>query len=133
MEHDDLERLLVEHTDAWNAHDLDRLMRLFAPDCVFHASAGPDAEGATYVGHDRVRSAFAAVLASMPDAQWREGRHHVLGDRDGVSRWRLTATTVDGARLDVLGCDFLTVDDAGRLVRKNSFRKQRVSPASGPR
>src|SRR5690606_11516594 len=67
MEHDDLERLLVEHTDAWNAHDLDRLMRLFAPDCVFHASAGPDAEGATYVGHDRVRSAFAAVLASMPD------------------------------------------------------------------
>ena len=41
MEHDDLERLLVEHTEAWNSHDLDRLLGLFAFDCVFEASGGP--------------------------------------------------------------------------------------------
>jgi len=47
----------------------------------------------------------------------------------GVSEWHLTGTLPDGSRLDVLGCDFLTVS-AGLIVRKNSFRKQRppVSP-----
>jgi hypothetical protein len=41
-----------------------------------------------------------------------------------VSEWRLTGTFRDGARIDVLGCDFLTVRD-GLVVRKSSFRKQR--------
>ncbi len=40
MSHDEdgMTRLLVEHIDAWNSHDLDRLMGLFADDCVFEAS-----------------------------------------------------------------------------------------------
>jgi hypothetical protein len=37
----------------------------------------------------------------------------------------LTGTRPDGSRLDVLGCDFLTVR-GDRIVRKSSFRKQRV-------
>jgi hypothetical protein len=103
VERDDLERLLVEHTDAWNSHDLDRLMRLFADDCVFEASAGPESHG--------------------------HGRHFVIADDYGVSEWRLTATLVDGTRVDVLGCDFLTVR-GDKVVRKNSFRKQRP-PVAG--
>lgn len=124
MKHDDLHRLLIEHTEAWNAHDLDRLMRLFADDCVFDASAGPDVHGRRFEGRAEVRAAFADVVSSMPDAQWGDSHHHVLADDYGVSEWRLTATRGDGSRLDVLGCDFLTVRD-GRIVRKNSFRKQR--------
>lgn len=124
MERDDLQRLLVEHTDAWNAHDLDRLMNLFADDCVFDASAGPDVHGQRFDGRDAVRSAFADVLSSMPDAHWGEGRHVVLAPDYGLSEWRLTGTRGDGSRLDVLGCDFLTIRD-GRIARKNSFRKQR--------
>jgi len=65
----DLEALLVEHTDAWNSHDLDRLMRLFADDCIFEASGGPDVDGRRYAGRAEVRAAFAAVLDSMPDAR----------------------------------------------------------------
>lgn len=125
VDSDDLRRLLVEHTDAWNSHDLDRLMALFSDDCVFEASGGPEACGRRFSGRAEVRRAFAAVLDSMPDATWGEGRHHVLTDDGGVSEWRLTATLRDGSRLDVLGCDFLTVRD-GRITRKNSFRKQRV-------
>ena len=128
MEHDDLEHLLIEHTDAWNSHDLDRLMGLFAPDCTFDASGGPDPEGRRFTGRDQVRAAFADVLESMPDANWGEGRHLVVSDEYGISEWRLTGTLRDGSRLDVHGCDFLTVRD-GKIVRKNSFRKQR--PPSG--
>ena len=59
----------------------------------------------------------------MPDANWGDARHVALSDDVGVSEWRLTATLLDGGRIDVLGCDFLTVRD-GKIVRKNSFRKQ---------
>ena len=127
MENDALERLLIEHTDAWNSHDVDRLMSLFADDCVFDASSGPESHGSRFEGREQVRAAFAEVLESMPDANWGGGRHFVLSDDYGVSEWRLTGTRLDGTRIDVLGCDFLTVRD-GNIVRKNSFRKQRPRP-----
>lgn len=129
MNRDDLHRLLVEHTDAWNSHDIDRLMRLFADDCVFDASGGPDATGRRFVGREAVRSAFADVFDSMPDANWGDGRHAVVADDYGLSEWRLTGTLRDGSRIDVFGCDFLTVRN-GLIVRKNSFRKQRPPSAS---
>lgn len=121
---DDLERLLIEHTDAWNSHDLDRLMRLFSDDCVFEASGGLESCGSRFEGRARVRAAFAEVFESMADANWREGRHYVIADDYGVSEWRLTGTLADGRRVDVFGCDFLTIA-GGAIVRKNSFRKQR--------
>lgn len=124
MDRDDVHRLLVEHTDAWNSHDVDRLMALFADDCVFEASGGPDVFGRRFEGRAEVRMAFADVFVAMPDANWGEGRHHVLSEGYGVSEWRLTGTMREGGRLDVLGCDFLTVR-GDRIVRKNSFRKQR--------
>ena len=126
MQRNELERLLIEHTDAWNSHDLDRLMGLFADNCVFEASAGPEFHGRRFEGREQVRTAFAEVFSSMPDANWGDGRHFVISDDYGVSEWRLTGTLVDGSRIDVLGCDFLTVGD-DRIVRKNSFRKQRAS------
>lgn len=123
MKREDLQALLVEHTEAWNSHDLDRLMALFADDCVFEASAGLGPRGSTFEGRMEVRAAFAGVLRSTPDASWGEGRHFALSDDYGVSEWRLTGTKPDGARLDVLGCDFLTVRGQ-EIVRKSSFRKQ---------
>ena len=124
MNSDDLERLLVEHTDAWNSHDIDRLMSLFADDCVFEASGGPEPHGRRFAGRAQVRTAFADVFDSMPDAKWADGRHFPVSGDYGVSEWRLTGTMLDGRRVDVLGCDFLTVRD-NKIVCKNSFRKQR--------
>lgn len=124
MEREDLQRLLGEHTDAWNSHDLDRLMTLFADDCVFQASGGPQFDGRRFDGRDQVRAAFAEVLDSMPDANWGDARHFIISNEYGVSEWRLTGTMADGRRVDVLGCDFITVRE-GKIVRKNSFRKQR--------
>ena len=125
VEREDLERLLIEHTDAWNSHDVDRLMSLFADDCVFEASAGPDSYGQRFDGWTQVKTAFVDVFRSMPDANWGGGHHFVIAEDYGVSEWRLTGTLVDGSRVDVFGCDFLTVRD-DKIVRKNSFRKQRA-------
>ncbi len=124
MDSDDLERLLIEHTDAWNSHDIDRLMGLFADDCLFDASGGPEPCGRRFDGLDQVRTAFGDVFDSMPDAHWGDSRHFVISDDYGVSEWRLIGTLLNGSQVDVLGCDFLTVRN-DKIVRKNSFRKQR--------
>ena len=116
--------LLVAHTDAWNRHDLDGLMEMFADDCVFESSGGDEVCGHRYSGRTEVRDAFAGVFEAMPDANWGQGRHAVMGESDGVSEWVLTGTLGDGRRLEVNGCDFLTVAD-GLITVKNSYRKQR--------
>ncbi|HSP29674.1 MAG TPA: nuclear transport factor 2 family protein [Ilumatobacteraceae bacterium] len=131
MNSDDLEGVLVAHTEAWNSHDIERLMSLFADDCVFDASGGPEFHGRRFVGRDEVATAFADVLDSMPDANWGDGHHYVISEDYGVSEWRLTGTLLDGSRVDVLGCDFLTVSDS-KIVRKNSFRKQRPPVSHAP-
>ena len=120
----DLMELLRVHTDAWNAHDIDGLMELFSEDCVFEASGGTGVTGDRYVGKEAVRAAFSAVFDSMPDARWGDGRHHVIDSGYGVSEWTLTGTRSDGSRIEVNGCDFLTVVD-GAITLKNSFRKNR--------
>ena len=120
--------ILERHNEAWNQHDLEALMLLFDDDCVFEASGGDEACGTRYQGHTEVKRAFAGVLQRMPDAEWGDGRHYALGADYGVSEWTLTGTSPDG-RLEVNGCDFITVRD-GKIVTKNSFRKQRP-PISG--
>ncbi|HEU4917512.1 MAG TPA: nuclear transport factor 2 family protein [Acidimicrobiia bacterium] len=120
----ELETLLVRHIEAWNRHDLDDLMSLFAEDCVFESSGGDEVCGKRYQGHDEVQAAFVQVFASMRDANWGDGRHHIIGPDHAVSEWVLTGTLSDGRRLEVNGCDFLTVRD-GKIILKNSYRKQR--------
>jgi ketosteroid isomerase-like protein len=41
-----LEQAIARYNDAWNAHDLDAIMSMHAPDMVFHNhTAGESAEG----------------------------------------------------------------------------------------
>jgi ketosteroid isomerase-like protein len=119
-----LQEVLANHTDAWNQHDLETLMSLFAEDCVFEASVGDEVCGKRYRGYTEVKEAFAEVLETIPDAQWGNARHYGLAPGYGVSEWTLTGTLPDGRRLEVNGCDLLTVRD-GKIISKNSYRKQR--------
>jgi len=115
--------LLEAFADAWNRHDVDALMSMMTADCVFEASAGNFVNGERHEGQQAVRAAFAAVFAQYPDARWNEARHFVTGDR-GVSEWTFTGTLKDGKRVEVAGCDLLTLRD-GKIAVKNSFRKNR--------
>jgi steroid delta-isomerase-like uncharacterized protein len=114
---------LQAFADAWNRHDIDALMRFMTEDCVFEASAGPDACGTRYSGAEAVRAGFSKVWTTFPDAQWRSPRHFVCGDR-GVSEWTFTGTRADGSRVEVQGCDLFTFR-AGKIAIKNSYRKNR--------
>ena len=119
----DAAELLDRFADAWNRHDLDALMSMMTDDCVFEASAGPQANGQRHEGRAAVRAAFAAVFELFPDARWENPRHVISGNR-AVSEWTFTGTQKDGKRVEVTGCDLLTLRD-GKIAIMNSYRKNR--------
>lgn len=114
---------LQSFADAFNAHDINAIMAHMTEDCVFEASAGPEAVGQRFAGRENVKQAFEDVFASFPDARWNNPRHFIVGDR-GFSEWTFTGTNKDGSRTEVTGCDLFTFKD-GKIAVKNSYRKNR--------
>lgn len=120
--------MLQAFADAWNRHDIDALMSFMSDDCVFEASAGPDACGKQFKGVAAVREGYMEVWATYPDARWGDARHFICADR-GVSEWTFTGTRADGTRVEVNGCDLFTFRN-GKIARKDSYRKNRPPLAS---
>ena len=107
--------------DAFNAHDLDRIMSYFAEECVLQMPRGDRPWGQRFVGKEAVRQGLASRLSGIPDVHY--GEHtHFLCDDVGITKWTLTGNTVAGARVEVLGCDFYTFR-AGKIVEKDSYWK----------
>ena len=115
--------LLDGFANACNAHDVARLLTYMTDDCVFQASAGPNADGEKFSGKEAVKKAFEDVFKTFPDARWDNVRYFISGER-AVSEWTFTGTKQDGSKVEVLGCDLFTVRD-GKIAIKNSFRKNR--------
>jgi steroid delta-isomerase-like uncharacterized protein len=81
-----LEQTIGRYNDAWNAHDLDAIMAMHAPDMVFaNHTAGESAEG------EAVRDHIGAIFETWPDIAFSTRRMYV---RDGlvVQEWTATAT-----------------------------------------
>ena len=107
--------------DAFNRHDLDRIMSFFSADCVLEMPRGPDPWGSRYVGSEAVREGLRTRFAGIPDVRYEDDSHFVSGDI-GVSQWTLRGASVKGERIEVRGCDFYTFRD-GKIVKKDSFWK----------
>lgn len=118
------EDFLQSFVDAFNAHDIQRIMAHMTEDCVFEASAGPDVNGEKFTGQEQVKLAFENVFSNFPDARWSNARHFIRGDR-GFSEWIFTGTKINGTKVEVTGCDIFTFKD-GKIAIKNSYRKNRV-------
>ena len=80
--------LLATYAAAWNRHDLEAIMSMMTPDCIFETSGGPDPCGRRFVGQQAVRTAIAEIFASLPDIRFTAARHFSAGDR-GVSEWTM--------------------------------------------
>jgi ketosteroid isomerase-like protein len=116
-------QMLEAFAAAWNRHDLEALMGFMAEDCEFHAVAGPDLLGRSFVGRDAVREGFALAWQTCPDAAWLDGVHFVCGDR-GVSESTFKGTRADGTRIEARMVDVFTFRN-GKIAIKNAFRKDR--------
>ena len=115
---------LATFTQAWNDHDLDKLMEHMADGCTFMASVGTDVDGTKWEGREEVRKGFASLWDGYPDARFEPvGEDFIVGDR-GCCEWIFTGTkAADGTKVRARGCDVLTFRD-GKILVKNSMRKQ---------
>jgi taurine dehydrogenase small subunit len=109
--------------DAFNRHDVDAVMKVFADDAVFYTVGGAEVYGTKVEGKDAIAAAFSAVWAGMKDAHWDHHSHFVHGDR-AVSEWTFTGTNAEGKRVEAQGADLFTVRD-GKIIVKQAFRKDR--------
>lgn len=114
---------LAAFGDAWNRHDIDALMSFMADDCEFHAVAGPDLLGRSFVGRAAVREGFQLAWQTFPDAAWLDAVHFVCGDR-AVSESTFSGTKADGTRIEARMVDVFTLR-GDKIAVKNAYRKDR--------
>ena len=114
---------LAAFGDAWNRHDIDALMSFMTEDCEFHAGAGPDLLGRSFVGHAAVREGFQLAWLTFHDAAWLDAVHFVCGER-AVSESTFSGTKADGTRIEARMVDVFTLR-GGKIAVKNAFRKDR--------
>ena len=119
----DIRSTLIALADAFNAHDLDRIMSFFADDCVLEMPRGPKPWGARSEGKQQVRAALATRFEGLPDVHYGNAEHFVDETAQaGMSKWTLTGTTREGKMIEVRGCDFYTFRN-GQVTRKDSYWK----------
>ena len=120
----DIRPILLELCAAFKAHDLDRIMELFADECVLDMPRGPDPWGSRYEGKAAVRGALAGRFEGLPDVHYGAAQHFAdAAAQTGISKWTLTGTTRDGRKIEVHGCDFYTFRADGKVLRKDSYWK----------
>jgi steroid delta-isomerase-like uncharacterized protein len=89
---DALAQAIRRYNDAWNAHDVDAIMAMHAPDMTFeNHTAGEVAQG------EAVREHIGGIFSTWPDIRFTTRRLYV---RDGVvtQEWTARATHVNTMR-----------------------------------
>jgi steroid delta-isomerase-like uncharacterized protein len=88
----ELEKTIASYNEAWNAHDLDAIVAMHAPDMVFaNHTAGEIAEG------EAVREHIGRIFETWPDIRF-EGRRTYVRDGLVVQEWTATATHANTMR-----------------------------------
>jgi ketosteroid isomerase-like protein len=122
MTNADRSALLEAFTAAWEAKDVDGLMRLMADECAFRASVGPE-PGVTFSGRDEVRRGFeqflGAVAGPPPETETEAA---LVAEHFAVTRWTNRFPQSDGPPVVVRACDVF--EFAGdRISFKDTYRK----------
>ncbi len=119
----DIVSALEELCASFNVHDLDRVMAMFADDCVLEMPRGDKPWGARLEGKQNVRLAIASRFSGLPDVHYGNVEHFVDETKNaGMSKWTITGTRLDGKKVEANGCDFYIFRD-GKVISKDSYWK----------
>jgi steroid delta-isomerase-like uncharacterized protein len=123
---DQLSATIAAYNDAWNAHDVQRIGSMHAPDMVFeNHTAGERAQGEEALAH------IAGIFESWPDIEFQTRRLYVREDLV-VQEWTASATHVkplrrgelvaepSGKRIEWKGMDVIPFE-AGKVKRKDVY------------
>jgi len=121
-----LQDVIAAYNDAWNAHDLDAIGSMHAPDMVFeNHTAGERAEGPGALEH------IGRIFAAWPDIAFTTRRLYVREDLV-VQEWTAAATHVtelrrgdivappSGRRIEWNGMDVIPFEN-GLIKRKDVY------------
>jgi steroid delta-isomerase-like uncharacterized protein len=121
-----LQAAIAAYNDAWNAHDLDAIMAMHAPDMVFeNHTAHESAQG------EEVRGHIGAIFETWPDIHF-EGRRTYAREGLVVQEWTATATHANrmtrgdlvaeptGRTITWLGLDVIPFE-SGLVKRKDVY------------
>ena len=114
-------RILESLAEAFNDHDLDRIMTFFAEDCSLDMPRGSAPWGTRYVGKVAVREGLQTRFQMLPDVHYGDVRHFAT-ERMGVSEWLVTGTLPSGKAIAARGCDHYEFRE-WKVVRKDSYWK----------
>lgn len=112
--------VIAAFNDAFNRHDVPRIMSLMTADVVFENTA-PAPDGERYEGQAAVTGFWTRLFASTPSAVFEAEDAFAAGDRAAV-RWRYSWTNPDGSPGHVRGVDVFHVR-AGKVAEKLSYVK----------
>jgi steroid delta-isomerase-like uncharacterized protein len=128
---DQLHDTIAAYNDAWNAHDVQLIATMHAPDMVFeNHTAGERAEGSEALAH------IANIFQAWPDIAFATRRLYVREDLV-VQEWTATATHVkplsrgdivaepSGRRIQWNGMDVIPFHD--QLVKRKDVYSDSVS------
>lgn len=115
--------MLKRYSDAWNEHDIKKIMLYMTEDCIFRSGGGEQSYGTQHQGQAEVSERFESIWVQFPDVCFKNARHFTQGDR-GCSEWTFMATSPDGDKLAIDGCDIFTFR-GGKIAVKNTFLKNR--------
>jgi ketosteroid isomerase-like protein len=109
-----LAETIERYNDAWNAHDVDAIVAMHAPDMVFaNHTAGESATGPA------VRAHIAAIFENWPDLRFT-GRSLYVGESFVVQEWSAWATHPSGKELTWEGVDIFPFKN-GKILRKDVY------------
>lgn len=119
----DINLALKQLCNAFNEHNLDKIMSHFADDCFLEMPRGSQPWGSRSEGRENVCKALATRFEGLPDVHYGNAQHFVDASANtGISKWTLTGTRRDGQRIEVWGCDFYSFRE-GKVTRKDSYWK----------
>lgn len=111
--------------DAFNANDIDAVMKHFAEDATFDHAVGPEEHGVRFEGKDTIHGVFAGLFDRVEKVHWETLDCAISGNK-AYCEYRRTATHKDGTQEEFLSVDILTYRD-GLIVHKDTYYKQRTS------
>ncbi len=124
---------LKAFSEAWNRHDIQGLMSFMSHknDVQFHAVAGEDMMGTSYVGYEEIKRGFRLTFETFPDAQWLYPIYFISEDgKQGVTESTFVGSKLnnDGTRtrFEARMVDILTFDRDGKILVKNAYRKNTI-------
>jgi uncharacterized protein (TIGR02246 family) len=115
-------RVVQRFNDALNARDVDGMMRLMTPDCVFE-NTDPPPDGARFQGQAEVRAFWESFFQGSAQAAIEIEEIFASGQRC-VMRWTYRWTDLNGQAGHVRGVDVYRLDvGRGLIAEKLSYVK----------